>query len=176
MSLNNSNFRLETKRLILRPFNLNDLDAFSVICADPEVMRFIGDGQALDKETVRQRMVSWIASYEERGFGLLAMTLKENKKLLGFCGLLPQEVDGEAHIELGYRLDRNFWGQGIATEAALSVRDYAFKQLGLTYIISIINVDNLTSKKVAQKIGMNHLKRIYFKGILVDVYRMAEEK
>jgi ribosomal-protein-alanine N-acetyltransferase len=172
MNSNNDDFKIETQRLVLRPFNLEDLDAFSLICSDPKVMRFIGDGQPLDKETVRERMESWIISYEEQGFGLLALTLKENGKLLGFCGLMRQVVDGESYIELGYRLDSAFWGQGIASEAAKTVRDFAFKQLGLTHLISIIHVDNLASKKVAQNIGMNHLKRTHFKGVLVDVYFM----
>jgi [ribosomal protein S5]-alanine N-acetyltransferase len=172
MNINNHDFKIETQRLVLRPFNLEDLDAFSLICADPEVMRFIGNGQPLDKETVRQQMESWITSYEKLGFGLLALALKENNKLLGFCGLMPQVVDGESYIELGYRLDRAFWGEGIASEAAKSVRDFAFKQLRLTHLISIIQVDNLASKKVAQNIGMNHFKRTHFKNVLVDVYFM----
>lgn len=175
MNSNNNEFKIETQRLVLRPFNFEDLDAFSLICSDPKVMRFIGDGQPLDKETVGEQMESWITSYEDQGFGLLALTLKDDGKLLGFCGLMPQIVDGESNIELGYRLDSAFWGQGIASEAAKAVRDFAFKQLGLTHLISIIQVDNLASKKVAQNIGMNHLKRTHFKGVLVDVYFMKPD-
>lgn len=166
--------KIETGRLILRPFNMADLEAFSLICADPEVMRFIGDGKALDMETVKQRMLSWISSYNEQGFGLLALTLKENNKLLGFCGLIEQVVDGESYVELGYRLDRTFWGKGIATEAALSIRDYAFNQLDIPYLISIIHVDNTASKMVAHKIGMNHMKQTHFKGVLVDVFHITK--
>ncbi|NDH08067.1 MAG: N-acetyltransferase [Gammaproteobacteria bacterium] len=173
-STNNSNHnvKVETKRLLLRPFTLDDLDDFSSICADPEVMRFIGDGKPMDKETVKQRMLSWIALYEEQGFGLLALTLKNNNKLLGFCGLINQIVDGESYIELGYRLDRDFWGQGIATEAARAIRDYAFNQLSLSSLISIIHVDNIASKMVAQKVGMRHMKQALFKDVLVDVFYM----
>ncbi|WP_412755913.1 GNAT family N-acetyltransferase [Legionella bozemanae] len=166
------NLKIETERLTLRPFTLDDLDRFSLICADPEVMRFIGTGKPLDRETVKQQMMSWIASYKEKGFGLLALTQKDNKKLLGFCGLLQQTVDGELYIELGYRLERNSWSKGIATEAAKAIRDYAFKQLGLAHLISIIQIDNVASKKVAQKVGMDHLKRTYFKDVSVDVFYM----
>ncbi|MCE0723258.1 MULTISPECIES: GNAT family N-acetyltransferase [Legionella] len=166
------NLKIETERLLLRPFTLADLDHFSLICADSEVMRFIGTGKPLDRETVQQQMMSWIASYKEQGFGLLALTLKDNKNLLGFCGLLEQTVDGELYIELGYRLERASWGKGIATEAAKAIRDYAFKQLGLTHLISIIQIDNIASKKVVQKVGMEHLKRTHFKDVLVDVFHM----
>jgi ribosomal-protein-alanine N-acetyltransferase len=61
-------------------------------------MRFIGNGRPLDDETVRQQMESWIISYEKQGFGLLDLALKENNQLLGFCGLLPQVVDGESYL------------------------------------------------------------------------------
>lgn len=147
-----SNFKLETERLLLRPFTSDDLDDFSFICADPEVMRFIGKGMPLNKDTVKQQILSWIDLYREQGFGLLALTLKDNNKLLGFCGLLQQIVDGEAYIELGCRLDRHFWGRGIATEAAESMKDYAFHQLEISELISKIQVENIVSKRVAKNI------------------------
>lgn len=172
MSTSNFDFKfnIETERLLLRPFTINDLDDFALICANPDVMRFIGNGKPLDKETVKEQLLSWIGGYEEQGFGLLALTLKENKKLLGFCGLMRQVVDDETYIELGYRLDRAFWGKGIATEAALAIKKYTVNQLGISNLISIIQVDNIASKKVAQKVGMSHMKQTYFKGILVDVF------
>ncbi len=165
-----NNLKIETERLILRPFNLNDLDAFASICADPEVMRFIGNGKALETEATEE-LLGWIISqYEELGFGLLAVTLKEDNKLLGFCGLIRQIIDNEQHIELGYRLDRAFWGQGIATEAAQAMKDYAFNQLNITHLVSIIHVDNMASKQVAKKIGLSHMKQTHFKGNLLDVF------
>ena len=165
-------FKIETARLLLRPFMLDDLDEFALICSDPEVMRYIGQGDTLDKETVKERMISWISAYKENGFGLLALILKENNKLLGFCGLIKQVVDGEPHIELGYRLAQNFWRQGIATEAAQAIRGYAFNQLGIPYLISIIHVDNTASKRVANKIGMNLMKQTDYNGVLADIFYM----
>jgi ribosomal-protein-alanine N-acetyltransferase len=166
------NFKLETKRLILRAFDLDDLDAFALICADPEVMRFIGNGKALEKEATKELLVWIISQYEELGFGLLAVTLKEDNKLLGFCGLIRQLIDNETHIELGYRLDRAFWGQGIATEAAYAIKDYAFNQLNIPHLVSIIHVDNMASKQVAQKVGLSHMKQTNFKGNLVDIFKI----
>ena len=163
-------FKIETERLILRPFTLLDLDDFALICADPEVMRFIGNGKPLGKEAVEELLTWIISQYEELGFGLFAVTLKENNKLLGFCGLIRQIIDDEPYIELGYRLDQAFWGKGIATEAAQSVKDYAFTQLNIANLVSIIHVDNMASKRVAQKVGLNHMKQTNFKGNLVDVF------
>ncbi|MFA6302896.1 MAG: GNAT family N-acetyltransferase [Legionella sp.] len=159
-----------TERLILRPFTLLDLDDFALICADPEVMRFIGNGKAVEKE-VTQGVLAWIiAQYEELGFGLLAVTLKENNKFLGFCGLIKQTIDNETHIELGYRLDSAFWGKGIATEAAQAIKEYAFNQLNIPHLISIIHVENMASKQVAKKVGLSYMKQTNFKGVLVDVF------
>lgn len=166
------NFKLETKRLILRAFDLDDLNVFALICADPEVMRFIGNGKALEKEATKELLVWIISQYEELGFGLLAVTLKENNKLLGFCGLIRQTIDNETHIELGYRLDSAFWGQGIATEAAHAIKNYAFNQLNIPHLVSIIHVDNMASKQVAQKVGLNHMKQTNFKGNLVDIFKI----
>lgn len=166
------NFNLETKRLILRAFDLDDLGAFALICADSEVMRFIGNGKVLEKEATKELLVWIISQYEELGFGLLAVILKENNKLLGFCGLIRQIIDNETHIELGYRLDSAFWGQGIATEAAHAIKDYAFNQLNISHLVSIIHVDNMASKQVAQKVGLSHMKQTNFKGNLVDIFKI----
>ena len=168
------NLKIETERLILRPFNLHDLDDFALICADPEVMRYIGNGKALEKETTKDLLVWIISQYEELGFGLLAVTLKKNNRLLGFCGFIKQVIDNETHIELGYRLDNAFWGQGIATEAAQAMKNYAFNQLNIAHLISIIHVDNMASKQVAQKVGLSHMKQTHFKGNLVDVFCMRQ--
>ena len=174
ISLNN--LKIETERLILRPFNLHDLDAFALICADPEVMRFIGNGEALAKGATKELLVWIISQYEELGFGVLAVTLKENNKLLGFCGLIRQVVDNEQHIELGYRLDRAVWGQGMATEAAQAIKEYAFNQLNVPHLVSIIHVNNMASKQVAQKVGLSHMKQTNFKGNLVDVFYIKNAK
>jgi [ribosomal protein S5]-alanine N-acetyltransferase len=173
ISLNN--LKIETERLILRPFNLHDLDAFALICADPDVMRFIGNGKAIEKEATKELLVWIVSQYEELGFGLLAVTLKENNQLLGFCGFIKQVIDNETHIELGYRLDSAFWGEGIATEAAQAMKNYAFNQLNIPHLVSIIHVDNMASKQVARKVGLNHMKQTNFKGNLVDVFCIKNE-
>jgi ribosomal-protein-alanine N-acetyltransferase len=172
-SLVANSLNIVTDRLLMRPFNDDDIEPFSQICANPKVMRYIGNGKPLNKEEVRTAVTNWIDLYEKQGYGLLALTLKENNQLIGFCGLLHQTVDEENFIELGYRLDEPFWGKGIATEAALAIKKYAFDQLQISTLISIINHKNEASKKVALKIGMTFMKQTYFKGILVDVFTLT---
>ena len=96
--------------------------------------------------------------------------MKDTHQLLGFCGLIQQTVDGEDFIELGYRLDQPFWGKGIATEAASAVKEYAFNELGMPTLISIIHHENILSKRVAQKVGMTLMKKTSFKDVLVDIF------
>ena len=104
---------------------------------------------------------------------MLALTLKGNHQLIGFCGLLHQIVDEENFIELGYRLDQAFWGNGMATEAALAIKNYALNELKIPTLISIIHHENMASKKVASKVGMTLLKKTNFKDVLVDVFYLT---
>lgn len=171
-----NNFEVTTDRLLMRPFSMDDIEPFSQICANPKVMSYIGNGKPLDKETVKAQITNWISLYEQQGYGLLALTLKENHQLIGFCGLLQQTVDGENFIELGYRLDQAFWGNGMATEAALAIKNYALNQLKIPTLISIIHHENIASKNVASKVGMNLMKKTNFKGILVDVFFLSNNR
>ncbi len=73
---------IETERLILRPFQIQDLDGLALICSDPLVMQYIGDGRALDYDTTQQLLVRIMNQYAKSGFGLLALTLKESHRKL----------------------------------------------------------------------------------------------
>lgn len=168
-------FEILTDRLLMRPFNIDDINPFFQICANPEVMRYIGAGTPLDQATVKSQITNWISLYEQQGYGLLALTLKENHQLIGFCGLLHQTVDGEDFIELGYRLDQVFWGKGMATEAALAIKNYALNQLKIPTLISIIHHENIASKNVALKVGMKLMKKTKFKDVLVDIFCLSSQ-
>ena len=161
---------IETDRIFLRPFCLDDIKPFAKICANANVMRFIGDGKPVSIEIIAEKIPEWIACHEKEHYGLLALVLKETNELIGFCGLIHQTVDGEDYIELGYRLDEAWWGKGIATEAALAVRDHAFRTLNLPMLISIIHHQNEASKRVAKKVGMVLMKQTNFKNNLVDIF------
>jgi len=162
---------METKRLKMRPFKASDVDEFAPICADENVMRYIGSGTH-NKEETKKRVKEVMDKYEKDGFGLMALIDKEDDRFIGFCGLIRQVVDGVSYIELGYRLGYEYWGKGLATEAAIAIRDYAFEQLKLKELISIIHEDNKASEKVANKVGMKLFKKTIYKGLNVLVYRI----
>ena len=145
---------LETKRLLLRHPVPEDLDAYYALYRDPEMRRYFPDG-ALTIEETREE-VEWYLNGHPRHpeLGLWATLLKETGQFIGRCGLLPWTIDGRYEVEIAYMIDKTFWGQGLGTEAAAGIQDYAFEQLGLTRLICLIDADNQASIRVAEKIGM----------------------
>lgn len=165
--------RLETERLILRKFTIDDLNAFALLMADPEVMRFslngpVGKEQA--KEYLQKRILN---HYDMYGYGLYAAFLKADYALIGFVGLISQNIEGENKTELAYRLHPQFWGQGLATEACLAMCAYAFTQLDMNELISIIDPQNIRSLAVAKRIGMSLWKNALFHHVNVEIYSLS---
>jgi ribosomal-protein-alanine N-acetyltransferase len=104
-----------------------------------------------------------------------AVIFRENSELIGYCGFLHQDVDGTNQIEIAYRLHPNYWGRGLATEAARIVRNHAFGDLNLPRVISLIHPDNLPSRRVAEKNGMKVEKKIVFRGFPTLVFAITRE-
>lgn len=143
---------LTTEHLRLRPIERGDLDVLATLYADPRVMRFsLG---LLDREQTRVKLDRILESMASRGWDSFVIELLDDDRFVGIVGLAPQTVDGVEEIELGYRLMPEFWGRGLATEAACACRDYAFKTLGMPRIISIIEAANSGSIRVAEKVGL----------------------
>jgi [ribosomal protein S5]-alanine N-acetyltransferase len=153
--------RIETDRLILREFRRTDLHALAPIMADPKVMKFPPTG-VNSVEQVYERIESFIACYKEFGFGKWAVILKEHNQLLGYCGIALDRIDGKDERELGYRLDSRYWGQGLATEAALVAMKYGFEQFNLPYILGIVERVNRASVRVLEKVGMHYQRTTFF--------------
>ena len=163
---------VETERLALRHFEPGDLDALAPIMADPRVMRFSKSGPHTRQRT-REMIRRCLDSYAKHGFGLWAVVHKDDNKLIGYCGLIAQQIDGQQESEIGYRLDPSYWGRGLATEAARATRDHAFGHLGLTRLISIIEAENVASVRVAEKNGMRHEKDSIYCDLPVRIYSVS---
>jgi RimJ/RimL family protein N-acetyltransferase len=152
------NFQLTTDRLLLRRWDADaDLDDYHEVCSDPEVMRYIGDGTpARDPSDTAGAIDRYEAEWDEYGFGLFAVELRRTGELIGFVGLshptfLP---DLMPVVEIGWRLGRRWWGQGLATEGARAVLDWAFNVVGVEEVVSIHQVGNDPSARIMQKLGM----------------------
>jgi ribosomal-protein-alanine N-acetyltransferase len=92
--------------------------------------------------------------------GLWATVQKDSGNFIGRCGLLPWTIDGQQEVEVAYAIARNYWGQGLATEAAGAILQYGFWHLNLPRLVSLIEPENTASQKVAEKIGMRFEKRV----------------
>lgn len=166
-----SDITLDTPRLQLRMMELSDLDDLLTIFGDPLVMASFNTSPFN-----RQQMEHWvrrnITHQETHGYGLFSVILKSNGILIGDCGLEHMQVGGEPAAELGYDFRSDYWNQGFATEAALSVRDFAFDELSLPSLISLIRVGNDASRRVSEKIGMQLSDEITKNGISYWKYDM----
>lgn len=160
---------ITTERLHLRPFTEADVDPLLAILGDAETMRWY------PQPYTRDGVVGWIArnmkAYED-GFGLLATEDRKTDEFLGDCGPTIQEVEGEPHVELGWHVRRDRWGQGIATEAGAGCRDWCWTNLEVDHLISLIRPENRQSCRVAEKLGMRVWRETNRAGLRHFVYRI----
>ena len=143
---------LETARLQLRLLTPADKEALHCVLSDPIAMEHYPKPFS---QEMTHRWIEWnLRNYQEFGFGLWAVIHKQDSVLIGDCGLTMQSVDGIAELEIGYHISRAYWGQGLATEAAIACKEYAFNVLQKDRVISWMGPANLASRRVAEKVGM----------------------
>ena len=166
---------LETSRLILRPFVAGDLNRLAELMANEDFMRFsLGP---LTREQAQERFLDKVIGWDSEGSpSQFAMIVRSSGALVGYCGFFHHEVDGKTEIEIGYRLDRNFWNRGLTTEAARAVRDHGFRDLKLEYVISLIHPENLPSRRVAEKNGMRLERKTTFRGFPTFVFSINRKQ
>ncbi len=146
--------RIETHRLILRPFRAEDAeDMFANWASDPEVTRFLTWPPHSDADVTRWLLSQWISHYEDGGYFQWAIELRETGAVIGSIAVVKlEEAIGSA--EIGYCLGRAFWGRGIMPEALRAVMDYLFDTAGLNRIWAGHDVNNPKSGRVMEKAGM----------------------
>ncbi len=145
---------LETERLTLRRLRIEDLDALFALYRDEDIRRYFPEGR-LSFEDTRGELEWFLNGHPKHPeLGLWATVLKETNAFIGRCGLLPWTFDGREEVEVAYLLDKRYWGQGLATEAARAILEYGFGSLGLSRLICLIDPQNAASQKVAERIGM----------------------
>ncbi len=163
---------LESPRLTLRRLEERDAERLFEIYREPDVLRYFAVGPPDTIDDARAAIRRHLLRYEEWGFGLWATVLRETGELVGRCGLLMQNLDGDPEIEIAYLIAPTHWGRGLASEAARAIRDYGFGPLKQDRLVSIIHVENERSKQVARAIGMTLDRTSKYLHIDVDVFAM----
>ncbi|MCC5824445.1 MAG: GNAT family N-acetyltransferase [Phycisphaerales bacterium] len=159
-------------RLHLRVPSMADLDALAAMWADPETMRYIGKGVPWTRDEVTARIERGARAHAERGFCFWTVVRNDDGAVLGQAGVTAIDFNGP-EIELGYRLGREHWGRGYATEAARLAAAHATGPLGITKLVAVAYPENLASRRVLTKIGFHAagLSDLYY-GVTAMTYRL----
>lgn len=143
---------LQTERLTLRTWTLDDFEDFARMSADAEVMRFLAiDGKPLPRFGAWQGLCATIGHWALRGFGMFAAIERSTGNFVGRVG--PWHPEGWPDFEIGWTLRSEYWGKGYATEGARRCVDYAFTELQRPHLCSLILPDNVRSIRVAERLG-----------------------
>lgn len=173
--MSHSNLIIETERLLIRPFTVEDIAPSYIMNLDPEVSRYTGDGGVVSKAEIERRIVENVfGDYEKHGFGRLAVELKEEHKFIGFTGL--KYLEDRDEVDLGYRFMKAYWGKGIATEAGQACVDLGFNTLGLKRMIAMVLPENTGSIRVLEKLHFEYEKERIEDGQLAKVYSLIKGK
>lgn len=159
---------LTTERLSLRAPDPADLDPLRPVFTDALAMRYIGSGQPWDESRMAESLDRKITQLSERGFTLYTVVRREDGRLLGDCGLNIWPDTGET--EIGWRLAREHWRRGYATEAARAVFHHARLDLGFTHLICMVNDANTASWRIADGLGFRFEMRVTAHGRQIRRY------
>ncbi|HWE48694.1 MAG TPA: GNAT family N-acetyltransferase [Bryobacteraceae bacterium] len=145
---------IATERLLLRPFRLDDETAVHAYTSDPEVTRYTSWTPHTPAAT-RARLRAWVADQEHlpRTSIHLAIESREHRMAIGWAGFVSIDADRQTGI-FGYLLNRDFWGKGLASEAAAGLVRWGFTELNLHRVVAEVSAENVPSTKILEKLGM----------------------
>lgn len=161
---------LNTRRLFLRPFQPADVEPYAAMCADPEVMRYVGGRGVLGPDDAWRQLAMLAGHWQLRGFGMWAVEERATGAFLGRVGLHYPE--GWPDREVGWALARAHWGRGFAFEAASAAVEHAFTTLGWRRLVSLIDPANTPSIRLATRLGERYEREITIRGHTVALYAL----
>lgn len=159
----------DTDRLRFRGWWNDDFDPFHAICSNSRVMKHVGDGEVWQSERTHQFIQSANENLWDYGYCQRALIHKADDKLIGYCGFVKTETDPE----IGWRLAPDYWGQGLATEAARAALKYGFVVLNFNRVTATVQSENTASVRVIEKLGMTLERRFDRDGRGVMVYAVS---
>lgn len=157
---------IETPRLILREFTVDDAYKIWELNSDPEVIKYTGDPPFENVESARKFIENY-EEYKKTGFGRWVVIHKDSNSFLGWCGL---KLNEQNLVDIGFRFFKREWNKGYATEAAKACLQYGFMELNIKEIIGRVALENTSSIKVLEKLSMEYWKNDSCKGIENSLY------
>jgi RimJ/RimL family protein N-acetyltransferase len=154
---------LETQRLVLRRFSMNDVDNLVNLDADPDVMRFITGGVPTSRDEIENEVLPAFLGYYERfeGYGFWAVIEKGTGEFLGWFHFRPRAGAAAGEVELGYRLRKSAWGKGYATEGSRALIRKGFTELGVQRVTAEAMAVNTASRRVMEKAGLRLVRAFH---------------
>ena len=165
---------LETERLVLREYCLEDFPWLYEILSDGETMKYYE--RPYDENGV-QRWLDWsLDNYKKYGFGLWVVELKETGEPIGDAGITMQPINGEWLPEVGYHINKKFWRRGYGSEAARAARDWAFLNRDFEAVYSYMTVENIPSQATARAMNMTKIHEYTDGNERLAVWRITREE
>ncbi len=154
---------LETERLQLRRFTVDDVENLVELDADPEVMRFINGGRPTTREEIENEWLPAFLDHYDRyaGFGFWAAVEKATGRFVGWFHFRPAQGAPPGEVELGYRLRRSAWGKGYATEGSRALIQNGFAELGVQRVVASTMVVNVASRRVMENAGLKLVRTFH---------------
>ncbi len=149
---------LETERLLLRRLQSSDIEFLTDLWTDPQVTRYLGGPR--DRDWLQSVFEETAQNPYAEQYDLWPVVEKATTHVVGHCGLLDKEVEGNIEIELTYILTPSAWGKGYATEISQAIKQFAFEKMGVERLIALIEPENEPSEQVALRLGMRLEKEI----------------
>lgn len=163
--------RTTTERLLLRRVQEPDLDAVFTLHGDPETSRFSRAGPLRSVDEARKLLGLWLGDWAQQGFGYWAVERRDSPgAVVGICGVRRKELEGQPVLNLAYRFSPQTWGSGYATEAARRALTLAREHIPATPVVAIIHLENASSLRVAERLGMQRDRVIDYEGAASAVY------
>jgi RimJ/RimL family protein N-acetyltransferase len=154
---------LETQRLVLRRFSVDDVDNLVNLDADPDVMRFVTGGVPTSREDIESDFLPAFLGYYQRyeGYGFWAVIEKETGEFLGWFHFRPRPDAVPGEVELGFRMRKSAWGKGYATEGSRALIRKGFTELGVQRVVAETMVVNSASRRVMEKSGLRLVRTFH---------------
>lgn len=162
---------ITTRRLVLRPFTMNDRDVLFAIVQEPDIFRYFPTQEAWPLEKVERYINYQIAHWKKFNYGHWAVVMRETGQIIGWNGL--EYLPDTDETEVGYLISMAFWGKGYATESANAAINFGRKKIGLKEIIGLTHPQNIASQRVLEKSGLSFTRSASYFGM--DMYRYATQ-